>query len=61
MKVWVKLLAEDLKYLNLSSADFDGSNMFAQNRGDILGGVRDEWCVMPPVFYSFQKVKVLCQ
>lgn len=36
-KVWVNILSHNLKYLNLSSIEFDGSHTSAKNGGDAVG------------------------
>jgi len=36
-KVWIKLLGEHLRYLDLSSVEFDGSHTPAKNGGDAVG------------------------
>jgi transposase len=36
-KVWINILSHNLKYLNLSSIEFDGSHTPAKNGGDAVG------------------------
>jgi hypothetical protein len=36
-KIWVNILKDNLKYLDLSSVDFDGSNTPCKNGADAVG------------------------
>jgi hypothetical protein len=36
-KIWIKLLGEHLRYLDLSSIELDGSHTPAKNGGDAVG------------------------